>query len=329
MNKSPPSGIGIDVSKDALHIALRYEEQDVSFEVENTREGIHELWRKIEKYKCKIVMESTGRYHLPVAFFLSQKGLDVRVVNPITAKRYICASVRKTKTDKADAKALADMAALHRALPDSFCATRRDIQIRQKMGLLCSLEKQLSSMRLMMQNYSEFQESMNIKRSRIEYSVTQAVEKFDKQRHILEKEIEALVLKNENMQEKYRIAVSIPGISPFVGSLLCQILQSDCISPKQWIAFLGLNIPPRESGTWRGKSKLSKRGNAYLRKRIYSAAWGAVMNYDAFRSYYDKLKSEGKCHVTALLIVARKLLRILHACQRDGVMFSAERCAMC
>lgn len=329
MNKSLPSGIGIDVSKDALHIALRYEEQDISFEVVNTSEGIHELCKKLKNFKCRIVMESTGRYHLLAAFILSQKGLDVRVVNPITAKRYICASVRKTKTDKADAKALADMAALHRSLPDSFCSTKRDIQIRQKMGLLCSLEKQLSSMRLMAKNYAEFQASMNIRRSRSEYSVTQIIKKLDEQRHLLEKEIEALVLKNGNKEEQYCIAISIPGISPFVGSLLCQILNPDCVSPKQWIAFLGLNIPPRESGTWKGKSKLSKRGNAYLRKRIYSAAWGAVMNNAAFRSYYDRLKDEGKCHVTALLIVARKLLRILHACQKDGVMFSAERCAMC
>jgi hypothetical protein len=41
------------------------------------------------------------------------------------------------------------------------------------------------------------------------------------------------------------------------------------------------------------RERLSKRGNAYLRKRLYSAGWGAIMNYEQFRTYYETLKEKG------------------------------------
>ena len=84
-------------------------------------------------------------------------------------------------------------------------------------------------------------------------------------------------------------------------------------SDRSWIAFAGMDISVRESGTWKGKGKLTKRGNSFIRKRLYCAAWGAMMNYEEVRAYYDRLKLGGRNHVEALCIIARKLLRIAYA----------------
>lgn len=307
--------VGIDVSKETLHVCLRVKNKEESIIVPNTKNGIKALIRSLQskRCQCKVLMESTGRYHLLCAFLMSEQGFDVRVVNPIAAKRYISASIRKKKTDKADAAALADMALVHQSLPRTYHASKTDIQIRQKMGLLCSLEKQCVSLRLMMKNYQEFQETMSYMNSPCEQGIQQTISDLNTERKKLEKEIESLILRSETKQKQHILATSIPGMSSYCASLCCQMLDIDCRSAKQWIAFLGLDIPPRESGTWRGRSKLSKRGNPYLRKRLFSAAWGAAMNNAEFKAYYQYLKEQGKHHNTALVIIARKLLTILFA----------------
>lgn len=315
--------VGIDVSKDTLHVCFRTSSSEEVIIFPNTENGLKAIQRKLKSYKrIKILMESTGRYHLLCACVLSDKGFDVRVVNPIAAKRYISASVRKKKTDKADAIALADMALVHQNLPTSYRATNRDIQIRQKMGLLCSLEKQCTSLGLMMKNYVEFQEVLHIESSSVETDIQQTIAGLNKQRKQLEKEIEALIVADPTMKKKQALVVSIPGISPYCGSICCQLLDTNCVTVKQWIAFLGLDIPPRESGTWKGRSTLSKRGSPYVRKRLYSAAWGADPDYKA---YYDRLKREGRHHYAILIIIARRLLTIMFSVLKNGVPYDSSR----
>lgn len=319
--------IGVDVSKDTLHVCFRCaNEQNVTI-FPNSHKGITNLLVALQRRQCqvKIVMESTGRYHLLCAFLLSQSQYDVRVVNPIAAKRYISASIRKGKSDKADAIALADMALVHQRLPQRFDASHTDIQIRQKIGLLCSLEKQCISLRLMLKNYQEFQEVADIAVSQAEQKIEDSITTLDVCRKQLEREIQTLILQDECAQRQHDLITSIPGVSPYFGSLCCQVLDAKCTSAKQWIAFLGIDIPPRESGNWRGRSKLSKRGSPYIRKRLFSAAWGAAMNNAEFKEYYQQLKAAGKHHNTALIIIARKLLNIIYAVQKSGVPYDVSK----
>jgi len=45
---------------------------------------------------------------------------------------------------------------------------------------------------------------------------------------------------------------------------------------------------------------------------LFQAAWGACLNYDYIRAYYDGLKAKGRNHVEAVVIIARKLLKIAY-----------------
>ena len=54
------------------------------------------------------VMESTGHYHKNLSLFLSSRGLEVCVENPMMIKNYVkSTTLRKTKTDSADALSIA------------------------------------------------------------------------------------------------------------------------------------------------------------------------------------------------------------------------------
>lgn len=326
MQHALPLSVGIDVSKDTLSVALRFSANEEHLVVPNSPSGILALHRKLRSCACSLIMESTGRYHLLPAFLLMEKGYDVRVVNPLQAKRYISSSTRKKKTDQTDAAALAHMGVTEQKLPARFALTKTDIQIRQKMGLLSALETQLQSMKHSLKTYGQFQKDLDIASSAAERTLGAIVEQMDSAKDALQKEIQTLILHNDRKREQQELACSIPGMSLFTGSLLCHFLSLDCDHPKQWIAFVGFDVSLAQSGNWRGRGKLSKRGNAYFRKRLFSAAWGAVMNNTPFRAYYDHLKKKGHSHRAALVIVARKLLRILFTVLKNNKPFSADLC---
>jgi len=48
------------------------------------------------------------------------------------------------------------------------------------------------------------------------------------------------------------------------------------------------------------------------------------MNYDYVRAYYDQLKSQGRKHIEAVCIIARKLLRIAYYVVTKGVQFDQK-----
>jgi transposase len=195
-------------------------------------------------------------------------------------------------------------------LPPAFGGDKTAIQIRQKMGLLASLEKQLQALNATLNDYTTFQKHLGVAASESETLLLTTAKALRKQRAKLEGELQQLVLAQSKHSATMKRLQTVPGIAAPLAALLAQFLDVHAQHPKQWLAFLGLDSSIRESGKWQGKGKVTKRGNAYLRKRLFSAAWGALMNYPDFRSYYDTLKQQGKCHVEALLTVARKLLTI-------------------
>jgi transposase len=321
-------GVGIDVSKAKLDVAFVYDQHEEVKGYSNDETGLATLvsYLRQAQVKCKIVMESTGRYHLLAALRLSEAGLDVRVINPLIAKRYFSSKIRKVKTDKADAQVLAQVALLEKELPKPFVADKLCLKIRLKLGLLASLEHQLQSFKAMLDNYLASQHILGIASSQLEVQVCSTLTTLTRQVDKLEQELTQLILDQTRHSQALERLQTLPGISPSVAALIVQFLDLDgCQHPKQWIAFVGLDISVRESGQWRGRCKLTKRGNPYLRKRLYSAAWGAMMNYPDFRKYYDHLKSQGKSHVEALLTIARKLLRIAFALLKQQQPYDPKR----
>jgi transposase len=322
----PLLSIGIDVSKDNLVIALRSTNEEKRFTVANSPAGIRSFTRRVPPANSRLILESTGRYHLLPAYLLSQRGYDVRVVNPLAAKRYINASVRKRKTDATDASALAHMGSVDQRLPAPFALQKEDIAIRQQMGLLSSLERQMQSLHAMLKSYRSFQEEIGILQSPAEADIARTVAQLQRQMEQLAKEMQKAIVRDGRHKQDLELACTIPGIAPLTASLLCQLLDRTCCHPKQWIAFVGLDIAQKQSGTWKGRGKLSKRGNSYLRKRLFCAAWGAVMNDPQFRAAYDHLRAEGRSYREAMIILARKQLRILFAVWKHQHAFSPLHC---
>jgi len=110
--------------------------------------------------------------------------------------------------------------------------------------------------------------------------------------------------------------MSIPGISKTLAPIiLAEIGDIKKFStPNKLVAFAGCDPSQNQSGNSNSTNeKTSKRGSPHLRHALHSAALVAVNNYEPFRIYYDKKRSQGKHHNVALASISRKLLIIIYA----------------
>ena len=109
---------------------------------------------------------------------------------------------------------------------------------------------------------------------------------------------------------------SIPGIGPVCAAIILGEIGNikRFERPSSLVAYAGLDPSVFESGEFTGTDNhLSKRGSQYLRWALWLAADRARMFDPSLREYYEKKRSEGKCHKVAISAVARKLCNIIFA----------------
>lgn len=100
--------VGIDVSKEKSTICILKPYGEIigrPFEVCHVARELSELATMLLRLddEVRVIMETTGIYHLPVLSYLKEKGFFVAVINPFEMKEYRCQGLRFVKTDKQDA----------------------------------------------------------------------------------------------------------------------------------------------------------------------------------------------------------------------------------
>ena len=110
--------VGIDVSKDKHDCFIVSSEGEVLadvFTIPNNMDGFHRLLQRIQdctnsQDKIKVGLEATGHYSYNLLGFLLDNGLTTYVLNPLRTNLYRKSlSLRKTKTDRVDARTIASM----------------------------------------------------------------------------------------------------------------------------------------------------------------------------------------------------------------------------
>lgn len=306
-------GIGIDVSKAELVIVGLSNGEPYIFRVNNKMKAVRCFLQRLHKtgYCGKIICESTGHYHLKLLLACHEFGLSIILLNPLQSSKHTKSKIRKTKTDPEDGLTLATMCVTEPKLPPPVELTVPKALIRLKMGQLASLEKQLQTFQRSINQYEETYEELGLELSEFQTELRDHFKSLKRLQKFMLKELENLLVDNMADDKSFNRLCEIPGYSHIVSGLVGQF-DRQVKGANSWVAYVGLDVSVRESGTWKGRGKLTKRGNAYLRKRLFQAAWGACMNYDYVRAYYDELKLQGRKHIEAICMIARKLLRIAY-----------------
>jgi transposase len=100
--------VGIDISKGKSTVCIMKPYGEVismPFDVNHVENELSKLVDMIKKLhgEVKIIMEATGKYHLPILGYFLEHKFFISVINPLIMKKYASTALRKGKTDKLDA----------------------------------------------------------------------------------------------------------------------------------------------------------------------------------------------------------------------------------
>jgi len=141
------------------------------------------------------------------------------------------------------------------------------------------------------------------------------IELLENQLVELEAEIEQYLMKLNTP------ITTCPGVGKVLGAVILGEIGdiSRFSEPKKLVAFVGIDPSVKQSGEFTGtQNKMSKRGSPHLRRAIWLAANVAAFHDPVLSAFYQKKRTEGKHHYTAVGAVARKLTFIIFAVLRDN-----------
>ena len=146
MSLPNPLCVGIDVSKATLDIAAS---TDITqFTVSNDSDGFDAIIAELREHSVALIlMEATGGLEAAVACQLQAEGFDVAVINPRQARDFARAMGHLAKTDRIDARVLAQMAEVINRHPDRvrFIRSLPDVE-RQVLAAMVVRRRQLIAM---------------------------------------------------------------------------------------------------------------------------------------------------------------------------------------
>lgn len=86
----------------------------------------------------------------------------------------------------------------------------------------------------------------------------------------------------------------------------------DITSAKQLTSYVGYDVVQRESGLFRGKTSISKKGNRNIRGMLHMPSMTVVRCNPTLKPFYERLKKKKAKPLIALVAVQRKLLCLMY-----------------
>ena len=302
--------LGIDVAKDELVIA-DWGTGIVTIIINEPLEI--QRWLGSFHGPMRVALEPTSHYHLALADQAQAAGHRVYLVNPRQLAHYREAVGERHKTDPQDALLLARYLAhegprLRSYEPQSATARELWMLVSRRAAAIQSCKQVQQSFR---------GTGVSIKALTSEYQ--KVLKRIDRR-------MEALIGKS-GWQPAYQHCLSIPGIGPINAIALVTAYHRGAFSGQDaFVAYLGMDVRIKESGTYRGKRKLTKKGPAEIRRLLYCAAM-AGRCYKPFADYHQRQLEKGLPKVAANCILARKLARLAFTMMSRQENFKKEASA--
>lgn len=314
MSLPSPLCVGIDVSKATLDLAASSAIEQ--FSVCNDADGFDLIIAELRKRDVELVlMEATGGLEAAVACALQAAGFEIAVVNPRQARDFARAIGYLAKTDRIDAKALAQMAEVINRHPkrDRFIRTLPDAE-RQVLNAMVVRRRQLIAMQVAERNrlylaHPQSRKSINIIIKALEDELTRVDD--DMKNHI-----------GNHFRELSERLSSIKGVGTMtIAALLAEVPELGKLTRREISALVGVAPVNRDSGTMRGRRTIFG-GRAGVRTALYMSALVATRFNPVIKAFYIRLVAAGKPKKVALVACMRKLLTILNAILRKNELWN-------
>lgn len=306
--------IGIDVAKAKLDVLWLRDAEALKIKTKvfpNQPQGFKALKTWLEKHVTNelstvhVTLEATGVYHEALAYALHEMGAQVSVVNPAFVRDFGKGLGVRNKTDKKDSMVLARYGAMTR--PALW--QPEPVEVRELKALLARLSALQTDLQRELNRLEKAQVSQA---SQVVIdSIEAMVGKLQKESKRVEQQIDDHIDQNPDLKHDRELLDSIPGVGSVVSREMLAMLRSrHFVRASQAAAFIGLVPKLKESGTFKGRTTLSKNGSSRLRATLYMAAVVATQYNPDIKRQYERLTQAGKTKMQALGAAMRKLVQI-------------------
>jgi len=239
-------------------------------------------------------------------------------------KRYLEIIGHKSKNDKLDGRGMAQMA----------CERKGKIWMPGSHNLI-EIRDLLRHRKSLMQSKNQYQNRLHangarfIKQKEIKHSLNKLIKQLSKEIGLVENQVRKLLDADSELKKKVnQIACSVNGLGWL--SVLVVVAETNGFhsfrSRSQLISYAGLDVVENSSGKYKGKTRISKKGNVRIRTAMYMPALASIRTKSSpFTILYKRLKNRnGGISKKALVAVQRKLLVLIYTLWKKDEAFSLE-----
>lgn len=310
--------LGIDVSQDELVLVVEGVAGSKSYRNDEWghKELLKELTRKDSTPPTLIVLEATGGYERGVVAALGGVGLPVVVVNPRHVRDFAKATGRLAKTDKIDARVLADFGALVKPEPRPLLSDAEE-------ELKDLLARRAQLMQMLVAEKSRLHQAVGKRSQRLRRELKSHVADLERRLRMTDSDLDDILRKSPIWREDDDILQSFPGIGKQTSlMLLGELREIGTLSAGEIASLVGLAPMNRDSGKQRGKRRTGG-GRWHVRSGLYMATVAAIRCNPVIRAYNQRLVNAGKPKMVALVACMRKILITLNAMVKTRTRWQA------
>ncbi len=317
-DKSHNPIVGIDVAE--KHLDVHIIPEDKCFQVTNDSEGHQELVKRIRKLKPSIIaLEGTGGLEKMVAAALAQAKLPVAVVNPRQVRDYAKALGILAKTDRIDAKVIAEFAHAVKLEP-RFIPDKTHLEMNELIARRSQIIKMLNA---------EKNRRHRVYSKKVSNSHKSVIEFLNEQLNDIDQQLDWLIASSPIWRATDNLLQSFKGVGPNVARTLIFVLpELGHLNRREIASLVGVAPFNNDSGKQQGKRYI-RGGRSNVRRSLYMATIVAIQWNPAIRSFYERLLSKDKKKKVAITACMRKILIILNVMMKNKTYWEPNFSTVC
>ena len=296
--------IGVDISKETFDVAIAHQGKYNYHKFPNKQDGFKALITMLGPTDI-VVMEASGVYYMQLACFLHVQNISTCSINPLVIRRVCQMRLSRAKTDKKDARMIAEYGKMEQP---ALWSPEADyiVKLRQLRATSDLLDKNRTSLLHQQEAFSQ----LPVRCKEAEAAIRKTLKSLEKQIAMLELKMQQLVKQYHGTM--YEQIQTIPGVGKKTAMLLIVLTGgfTKFSDAKQLASYIGTCPRIFESGTSvKGKSRITKMGMSRIRAMLYLCSWSAKKCNLKCKELYDRLVEKGKSKRLALIAVVNKLLK--------------------
>lgn len=334
MEKTIRQSVGIDISKDDFEarICAVDLDQELSFsrsmKFSNNKKGFKDFVKwAIGNTNAKIplhfIMEATGVYYESLAYYLFEKGFNTHVLLPNKSKHFFASLNAKSKTDKADAKNLAQF-----GVERKFENWSPPPVFYKKLRSLTRFNDQLKEQKTVFTNMlHSYDLSVDVDIYVIK-NLGEIIKEIENKIINSNKKIQEHIASDPVVEQKISRICTTKGLAvPTVAIVVAETLGFNLFyNQKQLTSYAGYDVIERQSGSSiKGKTRISKKGNKRIRKALFYPAMTHIRFNEAAKERYNRIVEKSGFKMIGQVAAQRKLLILIYTLWKNNEAFDEKK----